>query len=434
MLTGLILRDQRHYEAEASALEPLADALAQRNLRILTQTSGIGMFPPDRSFAGSVYLPEGFGSFELIAVGRNNRLFQNPWSQAFLEHLNDLLCDEGRLVLPFLDDERAERDGAWSRSALTDLFRDDGETIADVFVGVTRRHDMPQTPSVLRWFLENSAQIIHSHLLIRHVRHSINVQRIDDLFLEFAFDSAERITARPRTWVEEGEVLADSKWFDTATEGEMNRPILYGREFSAALRSLSYLISGVNPKTALLRHLITTYCSDGRADSVLDVGGAYGYLVAELLLDPELGLSQGVVCDFDSAYLAGAGRLYRDLRASLQGRFFFSLNPAQAFPFDRSFSVITFMSSLLYVPKDEREALIDRCWEHLEPGGILVIYEALRSDPPVKDDAIQFTAAELDSFLSRWGEVHRHSGTSIRPVTADEAAEHTIFRVVAKPA
>jgi predicted O-methyltransferase YrrM len=194
---------------------------------------------------------------------------------------------------------------------------------------------------------------------------------------------------------------------------------------------VSYLMSGLAHKAAAIRLAVTEYGRSGD-HAIVDIGGAFGYLAAELVLDDELDVRRGTTVEFEPTYAAGALRMYRAL-APLRGRLQMALGRAEHHDFAAPATVVTMMSSLLYVPREHRRTVLDRSWDALESGGLLVIYEVLRADPPMTDDAVQYTAAELDAELGRYGTVVRLGATTLQEQSAAEAGEATVFRVVAKP-
>lgn len=129
---------------------------------------------------------------------------------------------------------------------------------------------------------------------------------------------------------------------------------------------------------------------------------------------------------------ASAYRIYRGLRQSLYKRLFVSCCKIQDFKFDQKYSVISAFSSLLYVPKDQRIHALDLCWEYLAPGGVLVIFEAMKTDLKNKDYAVQFSSEEIDAILGKFGQIHRIGVTEICAISAVEAKENSVFRFVVK--
>ncbi|WKB54621.1 class I SAM-dependent methyltransferase [Eleftheria terrae] len=429
---GLVLSDSSHRDLEIKKLKEVAPELTRRSTRIFAQNMGIAMYPPDQAVVGSFYYPDGAAGFDLLALGTNNRIFRGPWGHAFYRRLNTMLSPGGRLVLPLTP--RASERGYWTMEELRELFRNEGQVSeSGAFITFPKCPDMAPSDSLLDWYFDNYAQLICGDMVNRLIGQAAHVQRFDDLFLELALDGAATLVDAPRRWVTQGEVLKDTRWFDSAEANEKNPSKTLGSELSASLKVASYLISGLSYKAAVMEYIIRTYCRAKGPLSYVDFGGAFGQLVIELLLDPRTRLQKGVCCDFNNLYIASAYRIYRGLRDKLYNRFFVSGSKMQDFRFDQSYSVISSFSTLLYVPRDQRIPTLERCWEHLAPGGVMVIFEAPKANPKNKDYGVQFTAAELDDVLGRFGEVHRVGATEICTISAEEAKENSVFRVVAKP-
>jgi hypothetical protein len=428
---GLVLSDKSHKDLEIKKLKDIAPEVSSRSTRIFAQNMGVAMFPPDNSVVGSFYYPDGAAGFDLLAVGTNNRVFRGPWGHAFYYHLNAMLSARGRLVLPLASN--AEARGFWTVDELRELFFNEGTLSASgAFITFPKLSDMKRSDSLLQWYFDNYASLVCGDMVNRLVGQAVNVQRFDDLFLELCLDGADTAVASPRRWVAQADILKDSVWFDGAEPTPKNPSRTVGSELSASLKVSSYLMSGLSYKAAVMEHIIRNHCRARAPLSYIDFGGAYGQLVVELLLDSRLNLQKGVCCDFNNIYLANAYRIYRGLRKSLRNRFFFSAGKMQDFSFDQTYSVMSAFSTLLYIPKEDRMAALRRCWEKLDRGGVMVIFEALKASPKNKDYAIQFTAAELDATLGEFGTVQRIGATEICPVSSEEAKENSVFRFVVK--
>lgn len=428
---GLVLSDKSHKESEINKLKEAVPAITRRSVHTFAQNMGIAMYPPDNAVVGSFYYPDGAGGFDQLAVGLNNRVFRGPWGHAFYYRLNSMLADEGRLILPLAP--KAESRGFWTEGQLRELFRSEGEiSTSGSYITLRKCSEMQRSDSLLDWYFENYASLICGDLVNRLVGQAVHVQRFDDLFLELALDGADTFVAAPRRWISQAEILNDTAWFDSNEATAKNPAKVFGAELSASLKVASYLVSGLSYKAAVMEYIIQNYCSAERPLSYVDFGGAYGQLVIELLLDSRTNIQKGVCCDSNSLYLASAYRIYRGLRQKLYNRFFVSGSKMQDFNFDQKYSVISAFSTLLYIPKDQRIRALTRCWENLAPGGVLVIFEALKATPTNKDYAIQFSADEIDSLLGQFGQVHRIGATEICAISAADAKESSVFRIVVK--
>ena len=163
------------------------------------------------------------------------------------------------------------------------------------------------------------------------------------------------------------------------------------------------------------------------------MGAGYGLLPAELLLDPELGVEHATATDISTLNESLAAALRAGLGAS-GPRFAFALSPAQDFTFGAGVDVVSYVGSLLYVPREHLATCLDRAWGALRPGGILVIHENIRDPKYVRDFKYMFEVDELDAALSRLGPVRRFASTREQELSKADAASKTVFRVVQRPA
>src|SRR5262249_47530883 len=141
----------------------------------------------------------------------------------------------------------------------------------------------------------------------------------------------------------------------------------------------SYLINGISYKAPIIAHIVRECAGETGALRLGDIGGGYGALAAELLLMRESGIASAVTGDPAARNVWLAQSLYLGLYEHLRGRFHFSLGPAEAFPFDAGFDVITYVGSLLYVPKHQLEQTLQATWKGLRPGGLLIVHENIKA-------------------------------------------------------
>ncbi len=431
-MSGLILSAASHVTLEIAKLKDVTPDLEQRTLHVFAQTSGIPMYPPDMKVIGSFYYPDGASGFDLLVLGANNRVFQDPWGHAFYYQLNRMLSSSGSLILPL--NVRAEERGFWTVEQLQTLFASEGEILGGgAYIRFPKAAGIPPSNSLLSWYFENYAALIIGDMANRLVGQAVHVQRLDDIFLELALNSADTIVASPRRWVQQGHVLDDMSWITGVEPTAKNPAKTLGSELCFSHQVISYLMSGLSYKAAAIRHIVFNYCTAQRPLSYVDFGGAYGQLVIELLLADNLEFNKGVCCDLNNIYLAGAYRIYRGLRDKLYNRFFISNLKMQDFRFDQKYSLISAFSTFLYVPKEQRMPALQNCWENLEHGGVLVIFEVLKSDLKNKDYAVQFTASEIDAMLGQFGDVGRISATEMQQCSREAAKENSVIRFVVKP-
>jgi hypothetical protein len=416
-INGIVLRDPRQFDAEVATLtSDVGELLTRRATRVLTLVSPIPRFSPDRTVAGSLFATEGVRRvFSMLALGRNVRTFRAPWSRALYAYLNALVAEGGDLVLP-VSAPGPQHPLGWSREALEELFAQRGEPVGERYVRLRAQTSFAPAPSVLSWFVEGLSGLVHSQVLVRSNRTALSAALLDPLAEELVVSGMDDLQRR---------LPLDDGWMSDGSAVELTQ------QLARMTRSVSYLVAGLAHKAAASRHAIAVYGRSGPQE-VVDIGGAFGFLAAELLLDDGLDVRAALNVEYDANYADGALRMYRALGPELRGRLGMALDRAEAHEFGSPVTCVTMMSSLLYVPKERRRHLLDKSWDALVSGGLLIVYEVLRSDPPAKDDAIQYTASTIDAELGRYGPVVRLGATTLRELSVDEAGEATVFRIVVK--
>jgi SAM-dependent methyltransferase len=204
-----------------------------------------------------------------------------------------------------------------------------------------------------------------------------------------------------------------------------------GREAIAQASNLGYYVGGLSYKSPVMAFIARSH---GLPEGfrLVDMGAGYGLLAAELLLDPALGAGHATATDISPVNERLAGLLGPGL-GRLAPSFRFVRAPAQEFAFPEQVDLVSYVGSLLYVPREHLRRCLDRAWEALRPGGILVIHENIRDPKYVRDFRFMFSVEEIDAELGRLGEVQRYLSTRPQPVRKEDAAAKTVFRVVQRP-
>lgn len=439
----MISANRERAEADLDAVTGVVADARDQDLRFLTQASGLAEFPTSEKSTGCVYYQHPAQFLDEAFVGASIRLFRNSWGRAFLRHACRMVRPGGRVTVAYFPDKQAAANGMWSLSDFEDFFGAaplaQGKQVA-VFAVPERREVIAST---LDWYTSNAATIVLYDMLHRANPEVAHYQRQDHVSLEFLHDSAEKIVGASRRRIAaaaasaasaaaEGEQepnpeVGEVPWYDAATS------IALESELSRALRMQAYYVGGVSYKSAVISHIIRTLLPGRQGLDMIDFGGGYGLLMAELLLDAETPVERGVVRDTSVGNLAFATVMYRQLRVMLRDRFFFSLGSSQEFRFDDSYDVVSFVGSLLYVPKDDLADVVRRCWDAIRPGGLFIVHENIKHPKFVADFDVMFTVEEIDRLLGGCGEIRRYMSTTIKELDAKATGERTVFRVVQKP-
>ena len=211
------------------------------------------------------------------------------------------------------------------------------------------------------------------------------------------------------------------------------------RDFSTNLRDAinenSYLIGGISYKSALITAIIRDNFTASSGLRLADFGAGYGLLAAELLLDSNCPVDSALNVDINSVNLLKGAAMYRGNLHALRSRLRFWQGTIESYPFDETVDLITMIGSLLYVPEKWRQAILERSWLRLAPGGVLIVHENIKSSTfaASPDYGLMFSVRELDDLLARYGKIDRYLSTAIARIDQEKAGERTVFRVVKKP-
>ena len=433
-MKALLTSDFRRRESDTDQFSALSGSPWGGEVRTFSQTSGLILFPPDSESCGSVYVRDGSAQFDEVLVGRSVRLFQSPWGRAFLRHAMSRLeaSDSSRIHLHTVGNKASVKNQMWSPEAASAFFGREADIVHGKQQAASFRWRQlePKMESVLDWYLTSAMSLVVFDVLLRASPDVAHFERSDDRCLEFLYDSAERIVGGSRKRLagepSGNEVEGRVPW----QEGGNQVPV--EAELSRALKAQSYYVGGIAYKQPILKHIIKTCCHSDRPLRLADFGGGYGLLAAETVLDDDLDVEHAVCRDYSPANFVFAAQLYRGMREQLKDRFYFSVGKSEEFEFKGDYDVICFVGSLLYTPQEMRAAALQRCWERLRAGGILVIHENIKHPSYKADFERMFTRDEIDELLGRFGPIRRFMSTTIQECTRDEAEEKSVFRVVTK--
>ena len=402
-----------HPGKRADELAFLAQAqvdLDPDRLLIFAQSGGTGGWPISTDQVGNAYCPLPPDAFTKIIVGSSMRLFASPWSKAFLRHLYKAVVPGGTLAVSFVSDAEAARKGYWSLAGLRALFGQDGECSRNgQLVIITREGKLPKVDSVLDWNLRNHGILLTTAVDLLANRSTIDEELVRDICRPMALRE-HRLTIEP--------IMLQ----DLPQQSQLGE--LLDRE--------AYFNGGVGYKSALLRHIAKRYFEAGQPLRVIDHGGGSGFTAVEMLLQRDLQVTKAVCCDVSLLLAMVTSKMFADMRECLADRFFFELTPIQDFDYDEDYDLISFLGSLLYVPREDTEQTLGRAWDSLRPGGVLVIHENIKSRSYTRDYDLMFTVEELEGFLRPLAHIDYYLSTATIQITKEMSGTKSVFRVLQK--
>ncbi len=356
----------------------------------------------------SALAPVESSSFDEIAVAPGLRLFPNNWGKAFLAHVQRLLSQSGELHVPYTPG-KSEDD--WTLTELQEFFQQQGKVDQENhYVSFSAAPTSPKVPSVLSWYYDHYA------------RTTLNKVEVEP---------TEQLPSTLLTELSSFLLPGNEKWFAPDATASSEESISVPAFLESTSDSFDYLLHGPSYKNAILSHILRQNFDSSQPLAILDHGGGPGFLCVDLLLEHEQ-IQRAVNCDINPGNLWLLRRLCQYYQQELQGRFFIDINPAQDHHFDQKYDMVSYVGSLLYVPREHTQTVLDRAWEALNPGGILVIHENVRHPSFERDYQKMFTTDEIDEYLQRYGAIRYYLSTRAREVTREQAGVKTVFRVVRK--
>ena len=344
-------------------------------------------------------------SFQAMAMSPSLRQLRSSWSAVLLEAANRALVADGMLLVGVQPGGEAK--GLWTKAWLETTL---GAKATSQESGLLtfRRGGGRERASVLRWFLEDAGRLVLDTL-----QSTLRPEeRIENVLIG--------ATASPR--------IVRQSWDPASFEGFK----VDATDAGSAVHAFNYAIGGVAYKAPILQHIMATLMPSRRDISLLDVGGGMGVVSAEMLPENDH-IVEATNCDPYLPHLALSQRLSHRFAERLAGRFRVGHVTAEAMEYDRQHDVISFLGSLLYVPRNRTQETLDRAWAHLRPGGLLVVHENIRNERYSRDLGHMFTVDEINGYLGAYGKPTCWLSTATATIEPSAVGERSVFRVFQKP-
>jgi len=349
----------------------------------------------------SMLFPVPEGTFDVVVVSPQLRFFTNEWSRAFLAQLVSSLRPSGSLWVPILS-KRGD-DGLWSERWLTQTLGVKASLATSLpLLRFDRIPALSPASSILEWyFREHAAAMVEDYL--------------------YSTSGAPQIAEPQPKAAPVARTIA----------GEVADSVPFASHLERFASTMTYSVTGASYKSMLLSYILEKELPGRTGLRVLDMGGGMGMVATELVLTSGR-VDQATVCDplaRNSLVMARLGRFFGE---RVQDRLELRISRAEDFRYPGAFDLITFIGSLLYVPREARQQVIASAFDALAPGGLLVVHENIKSPTYTKDFDVMFSVEEIDALLGNHGRIERYLSTATRAVTREAAGSKTVFRSVRK--
>lgn len=426
MMDALILSRSAVAEADAAALASVAPGFDLAAVDQLTLSGGAygKAMAADRIY--NIYTPRQPASYDRVLIGPSVVLFDNAWALAFLRHALSLVKPGGTLLLVRTkSNARGGRELLSLEAARKYLGGEEKAAEPGVALVVRRSEALPPpVKSTFTAYIDDEAELTAT-LASYYRDKSVTGEQIAKM---------EGIS-HPSSPIGGVSALLDPS--HPSSENLERQRLAVGSAddgYATYVASLNpYMFDGVRYKHALASYLIRT-CSPELASQpldIVDVGAAFGLLPMELALDERFEVRSAVAVELGLGYAIGADRIVQRC-GGLQGRFRFAHAQAETFEFAGPLHVVSFIGSLLYVAKDALHPVLDKVWNALAPGGLLIIHENIRR-PSFNQSDVMFYVDEIDDLMGRYGPIRYFMSTAAVELTREQAGDKSVFRVVKKP-
>jgi SAM-dependent methyltransferase len=184
---------------------------------------------------------------------------------------------------------------------------------------------------------------------------------------------------------------------------------------------------------AAIRHARRTVASGSPTWHHLDIGSGPGLVPMELLLSAPDEISTVTILEPYMSYVDLFADVFLFMRSRLTSGLFYVQEFVEQYAFPDRMNSISFCGSLLLVDRKVARAVLERAWNALEHGGVLVVFENVRpSGSPAQPSDLRFENEELERLLSGLAEIQRWHPTALRLCPLEEAASGPLFKSLIK--
>lgn len=403
-----------------AALERVREAagLPKERALILVAFGGEFRLNGAEDFSHSLFDRWEEGSFDNVVVSNGISFFEGLTGQSLVCASARLVKSGGVLVVPHAAPGSGAPELHLRHGRLDGLIGQRGERIESFSRYVIRRRPSPR-PSTLGWYVDRASDLMLADMALR------------DMSIEELYAFLTDLNMQTVSLGAGSDFYANQPEEIGARSGALGDQFTVREHIQKSLKFWTYALGGLAYKSPALT-AICRLCEIKDGAHLIDLGGAFGSAAAEAVLDPENPISSSVTVDLLPANAYFADRMHRELGESLRGRATHVVGKIDLYE-PEPCDVVSAFGSLLYLPREEFAPSLDRMWEALRPGGVLVLHENLRDESETyRDHQYMFLPDELKGYMDRYGTVEFFDTMRMRTLPAQTAGDQSVFRYVRK--
>jgi|GEM_PF-3210914 len=409
-MKALFCRDIQGFSKEIDRLSKHGFVLNESDFYKFSEYSSLLETPKTKEDIGSMYLAlDNQPKFSKIIIGKDLNLLQGAWAKSFLLRCFNLLAPGGELICPYVTEDFAKKTGSLSIPYLQSVFEDTGnESKAKVELSALIKEKLKNL------FSKKSSVPFAVKEGYATFKKSSSKPTKDSSALDFFLKQKEELIQ-----------LSAGLYPDAASKKEATQQ---------ALLQQAYYVGGIRYKAPIIKHIIQDYIPSSSKKKIIDMGGGYGLLCLELLLDEDLNINQATNCDISDLNQNLNKVLLSPLNKNRQKdkQCSFVLTPSENHEYGKDNDVVSFIGSLLYVDRSLTKSTVEKAFQSLRPGGILVIHENIKNPSYTADFNKMFTYEELENLLEEFGSIDYYSSFAGKRIEKNEVKNNTVFRVIQK--
>jgi hypothetical protein len=335
------------------------------NIYSMTPTSSCLSHSLNNAQVSNFFFPCLPNHFDRIYIGISVPLFANNWGTSFLLQLLTILKPGGAIIMPVYPETQAQDKGYWSRSFLENAFisrqrwtgfsnvRAENDGVMSLQVG--RKWPDP-IPSTAEWFYQQRSNLILQEVI------------------------------RPED--------------NTASDADIKT--IYSGLVEKVWKNYTH--------SAVVERIIFDYLGAKMPVSFHNISNDYGLLLTELLLSTHINIINGITTDTGKTVKNISNNFNSYFAPHTGNRHKIETATTTQISIHQGSNVISMINVLSELKHADRVIMLREAWQKLTPGGVLIVYEDLKTD--------------LYDVLGIFGEVHTYSSIVASKIQLDIDISH----------
>lgn len=403
-MDAIFCREKKTFDAQIKDLNDIGLYIQKNHYRFCEYDESLDAIPNGKDTASFYGILGETQKFSTIVMGKDFNLFPSQWCRSFLSLSFHLLKEGGIFVVPI----HPKNDDINGLSL----------GYLESFLGKSLK-ETSSNLNILNFLKKNIKKILG-----RDTDHTVSSKQ------PYAFFKKEKWERKLETISVLDIFIENKKDFIGGLTTQLQKDDT--KSDADAILQHAYYVGGMRYKSPLTKYIISQYLENKKPKKIVDMGAGYGLLGTELLLDSDLNVQSIINCDINEVHKNLHDIIHNSLPIHCSNKTQFIQTSSEEYDFGYDNDVISFIGSLLYVDRAFVQKTLQKAFDSLSKGGILIIHENIKHPNYVTDFKKMFTVEELESYLKIFGEISYYSSVVCKKLDKNTITNNTVFRVLQK--